>query len=338
MLVEYETGYQLDDATGKSWVSIDVCFSFCLLMFILQENLNDFPAGLDGAQRLLVANSQAALQTMMNQQNAAMRGAAPLGGAPLILSPRLQVPTSLASGLLNGNGTAGPPPLIGKYYWLIIAACSASSDQKLHFQPLETQANFYTPNTPPQPLPQITQTIQDWLIHSWQPNTQQRILPVGCLLVEVFFVFASISIHISATVVVSVFVFKGKILFDRLYYLELYIQQNMQWSGYRLHTSIPSNPVFIPIIFIVSKTVSITNPPYIFILYIMFCEVFHSILFLSHISWRPVPQTQKRKKNLEIMSPETTRVSLESTVDILIRRPEQQNCIQCKSKKENQKR
>ena len=33
------------------------------------------------------------------------------------------------------------------------------------------------------------------------------------------------------------------------------------------------------------------------------------------------------------MSPETTRVSLESTVDILIRRPEQQNCIQCKSKK-----
>merc|ERR1719410_257043 len=71
-------------------------------------------AGLDGAQRLLVANSQAALQTMMNQQNAAaMRGAAPLGGAPLILSPRLQVPTSLASGLLNGSGTAaGPPPLI----------------------------------------------------------------------------------------------------------------------------------------------------------------------------------------------------------------------------------
>ena len=75
-----------------------------------------FSAGLDGAQRLLVAaNSQAALQTMMNQQNAAaMRGAAPLGGAPLILSPRLQVPTSLASGLLNGSGTAaGPPPLIG---------------------------------------------------------------------------------------------------------------------------------------------------------------------------------------------------------------------------------
>ena len=81
-------------------------------MFILQENLNDFPAGLDGAQRLLVANSQAALQTMMNQQNAAMRGAAPLGGAPLILSPRLQVPTSIASGLLNGSAGSQPPPLI----------------------------------------------------------------------------------------------------------------------------------------------------------------------------------------------------------------------------------
>merc|ERR550532_3243368 len=73
------------------------------------QNKNSSP-GLDGAQRLLVANSQAALQTMMNQQNAAMRGAAPLGGAPLILSPRLQVPTSLASGILNGN--SGPPPLI----------------------------------------------------------------------------------------------------------------------------------------------------------------------------------------------------------------------------------
>ena len=71
-----------------------------------------FTAGLE-AQRFLVANSQAALQTMMNQQNAALRTAAPLGGAPLIISPRLQVPTSLASGLLNGTGgqnPAGPPP------------------------------------------------------------------------------------------------------------------------------------------------------------------------------------------------------------------------------------
>jgi len=67
-------------------------------------------AGLDGAQRLLVANSQAAIQQMMNQQNAALRGAH-VGGQPLILSPRIQVPTSLASGLLNGSGNQ-PPPLI----------------------------------------------------------------------------------------------------------------------------------------------------------------------------------------------------------------------------------
>jgi len=66
-------------------------------------------AGLDGAQRLLVANSQAAIQNMMNQQNAAaLRGNPSLGGAPLILSPRLQVPTTLAS-CLNGSQ---PPPLI----------------------------------------------------------------------------------------------------------------------------------------------------------------------------------------------------------------------------------
>ena len=52
---------------------------------------------------------------MMNQQNAALRQA-PLGGAPLIISPRLQIPTSLAGGLVNGNVTVsqagGPPPLI----------------------------------------------------------------------------------------------------------------------------------------------------------------------------------------------------------------------------------
>jgi len=66
-------------------------------------------AGLDGAQRLLVANSHA-IQQMMNQQNAALRGAH-VGGQPLILSPRIQVPTSLASGLLNGSGNQ-PPPLI----------------------------------------------------------------------------------------------------------------------------------------------------------------------------------------------------------------------------------
>jgi len=89
----------------------------------------------NAAQRFLVANSQAALQTMMNQQNAALRSAAPLGGAPLIISPRLQVPTSLAGGLINGSTVSqagGPPPLItagdtsGLLYAQYAAAASAA--------------------------------------------------------------------------------------------------------------------------------------------------------------------------------------------------------------------
>jgi len=97
------------------------------------QSKNSSP-GLD-AQRFLVANSQAALQTMMNQQNAALRSAAPLGGAPLIISPRLQVPTSLAGGLINGSTVSqagGPPPLItagdtsGLLYAQYAAAASAA--------------------------------------------------------------------------------------------------------------------------------------------------------------------------------------------------------------------
>ena len=76
---------------------------------------------------------------MVNQQNALRSAAgAPLGGAPLILSPRLQVPTSLgvtpvpASGILNGSAAAAPPPLIapGDTQGLLYAqyAAAAASD------------------------------------------------------------------------------------------------------------------------------------------------------------------------------------------------------------------
>merc|ERR1711994_518885 len=59
-------------------------------------------------QRLQLQASQSALQSALQQQALRQGG---LGGAPLILSPRLQglqVPTTLSNGLLNG----GPPPLI----------------------------------------------------------------------------------------------------------------------------------------------------------------------------------------------------------------------------------
>ena len=73
---------------------------------------------------------------MVNQQNvSALRSAAaaaagtPLGGAPLILSPRLQVPTTLnnAAAVLNGSA---PPPLIapGDTQGLIYAQYAAAAD------------------------------------------------------------------------------------------------------------------------------------------------------------------------------------------------------------------
>jgi len=52
--------------------------------------ISSISAGLENTQRLIAANNHAAFQNMVNQQNA-LRSAAPLGGAPLILSPRLQV-------------------------------------------------------------------------------------------------------------------------------------------------------------------------------------------------------------------------------------------------------
>merc|ERR1719278_775048 len=87
--------------------------------------------GLDTAQRFLATNQNAALQTMVNQQNALRTAAAQgLGGAPLILShhARLQMPSAsvtttlagtpsaahvTAAGLINGSlAQQQPPPLI----------------------------------------------------------------------------------------------------------------------------------------------------------------------------------------------------------------------------------
>ena len=78
-----------------------------------------FLDALENQQRFLAANNTAAFQSMMNQQNmAALRAAAAgqaaagtFSGAPLILSPRLQMPpTSMANGVMNGAPGAGPPP------------------------------------------------------------------------------------------------------------------------------------------------------------------------------------------------------------------------------------
>ena len=62
-------------------------------------------AGLDQTPRLALTHTSS-LQSMLASQSAALRQGAPLGGAPLILSPRLHqgVPTTLSNGM--------PPPLI----------------------------------------------------------------------------------------------------------------------------------------------------------------------------------------------------------------------------------
>ena len=110
----------------QTWITWHYILSIVDNAFLVFVHL----AGLDGTTRFLANNSAAALQNMVSQQNAALRAAAAqhhhhhhqqqqqqqqhpqqqsLGGAPLILSPRLQVPTSAAAAMLNGSG---PPPLI----------------------------------------------------------------------------------------------------------------------------------------------------------------------------------------------------------------------------------
>ena len=64
---------------------------------------------MDTAQRFLATNQNAALQTMVNQQNALRTAAAQgLGGAPLILShhARLQMPSASVTTTLAGTPSA----------------------------------------------------------------------------------------------------------------------------------------------------------------------------------------------------------------------------------------
>jgi len=97
---------------------------------IINGTYRDSSTGLETGPRLALTHQQATLQSVVASQAAALRQGATLGGAPLILSPRLQgtiqVPTTLSNGMLQaaaaaastGAGAAaaaaagGPPPLI----------------------------------------------------------------------------------------------------------------------------------------------------------------------------------------------------------------------------------
>ncbi|XP_059084082.1 protein held out wings-like isoform X2 [Tigriopus californicus] len=117
-----------------------------------RDSQSKLAGGMEGAldaSRFLASNQAAALQNMMNQQNvAALRNAAAhassMGGAPLILSPRLQVPTSLSNAVLNGSG---PPPLIapGDTQSLLYAQYAAAADYANYsglMSPLITSADY----------------------------------------------------------------------------------------------------------------------------------------------------------------------------------------------------
>ena len=81
----------------------------CFLLLIPFYFYKSISAGLDTAQRFLATNQNAALQTMVNQQNALRTAAAQgLGGAPLILShhARLQMPSASVTTTLAGTPSA----------------------------------------------------------------------------------------------------------------------------------------------------------------------------------------------------------------------------------------
>ena len=119
----------------------------CIDIIIFSPSV-DTTAGLESARFLASNQNAAALQNMVNQQNAlrtvAAAAGAPLGGAPLILSAahhrlQLQPPTSVASavapGLINGSlaGQTQPPPLIapgdsGLLYAQYANAMAANAD------------------------------------------------------------------------------------------------------------------------------------------------------------------------------------------------------------------
>ena len=83
--------------------------SIVFLLLIPFYHYQSISAGLDTAQRFLATNQNAALQTMVNQQNVLRTAAAQgLGGAPLILShhARLQMPSASVTTTLAGTPSA----------------------------------------------------------------------------------------------------------------------------------------------------------------------------------------------------------------------------------------
>ena len=102
----------------------------------------------------------------------------------------------------------------------------------------------------------------------------------------------------------------------------------MQWSGYSIqypykspknintHFLCPNFYCMNIKVLLAPKTVSITLRPYPYSFVHNVLWSFHSIRFSLSLIFLDDPSHKKKEKKLEIMSPETTRVSLESTVEI----------------------